>query len=97
MSWTAGREVEPRTSTMSLAVTERKESADAVLERVIEMRPGWLKMDYQHRGPELQSLNVVQYVDKIGFPSPKDPSEAPLTNYRCTPHRSPRPKFAAGS
>jgi hypothetical protein len=29
---------------MSLAVTECKESADSVLERVIEYRPGWLKM-----------------------------------------------------
>ena len=83
---------------MSLAVTERKESPDALLERVIEMRPGWLKMDYQHRGPELQALNVVQYVDKIGMPSPQDPSEPPLTNYRCTPLASaPPPKLSTAA
>ena len=67
---------------MSLAVTESKESADAILERCIEYRAGWLKMDYQCRDDALQHMNVVEYVDKIGMPVPNDPSQPPLANYR---------------
>lgn len=67
---------------MSLAVTESKESADAELERVIEYRTGWLKMNYQYRGKELEDMNLVKYVDKIGFPVAVESSAPPLANYR---------------
>jgi|UniRef100_A0A7S3F5A1 hypothetical protein len=67
---------------MSLAVTQKKDSPDATLERVVEYRPGWLKMDYQHRGKDLLELNVVEYVDKIGMAVAKDPIQPALRNYR---------------
>lgn len=76
---------------MSLAVMETKERADAELEKVIEYRVGWLKMDYEHRGKDLEKLNLVEYADKIGMPVPKDPSEPPLANYR---YYFDMPKFA---
>ena len=65
---------------MSLHVVERKESTDSVLERVIEYRPGWLKMDYQYRPEDLRRLNVVEYVTNYGIPVSK--SRTALTNYR---------------
>ena len=76
---------------MSLAVTQSKETEDAELQRVIEYRVGWLKMDFEHRGKDLEKLNLVQYVDKIGMPVPVDPSEPPLVNYR---YYFDMPKFA---
>ena len=65
---------------MTLHVVERKESTDSVLERVIEYRPGWLKMDYQYRPEDLRQLNVVEYVTNYGIPVSK--SRTALTNYR---------------
>ena len=67
---------------MSLAVTQSVETPDSELGRVVEMRPGWLKMEYAQRGDEWAKLNVVEFVDKIGIPRSKQPSEPPLVNYR---------------
>ena len=67
---------------MSLAVTQSRETPDSELGRVVEMRPGWLKIDYAQRGEDHTKLNVVEYVDKVGLPRPKEPSEPPLVNYR---------------
>lgn len=67
---------------MSLAVLEQKETPDSMLERVIEMRSGWTKMDYKFRAEKCVNMNVIEFVNEVGLPAPNNPSGQPLNNYR---------------
>jgi hypothetical protein len=69
---------------MTLAVHEVKDEPGAALERVVEYRAGWFKMDYQYRGdaPALQNLNAMEFVGAVGFPQATNPSQPELRNYR---------------
>lgn len=74
----------PKSAAPPMAVYDNREDESAPLDFLVELRPGWVKMDYQYRGdhPQLKKMNVMEYLGAVEDSEPQNPTSPPLNNCR---------------
>jgi len=67
---------------MQFAVVDDKQSPNAQLERVVRLRPGWVRHDYVNRSTELENMNLMDFIGSVKSAIILPNADPPLVNYR---------------
>lgn len=67
---------------MSIVAFEDKESPNVTCERVVRLRPAWVRYNYIHRGGDLRNLSMMEYIGSFRVTSQSPNADPPLTNFR---------------